>query len=76
MKQIENKAMVSKPDKGNTIVILCQDEYIQKVEEFISNNNFTTAITDITKNLRREIRNTVNDCQRVIHKSERGKYVN
>ena len=81
MKQIEknlikNKAMVSKADKGNSIVILYQDEYNQKVEEFISNNNFTIANTDITKNLQREIRNTVNDCQRVIHRSEKWKYVN
>jgi len=58
--------MTSKADKGNSIVILYQDEYNQKVEEFISNNTFTTAKTDITENLQREIRNTINDCQRVI----------
>jgi len=40
----------------------------KKVEEFISNNNFTTTNTDITKNLQTEIRNTVNDCKRVIIK--------
>jgi len=76
MKQIENKlsenkVMTSKADKGNSIVILYQDEYNQKVEEFISNNNFTAANTDITENLQREIRNTINDCQRVIQKSEK-----
>ena len=81
MKQIENKlsknkAMFSKGDKDNSIVVLYQDEYNQKVEEFISDNNFTTANTDITKNLQREIRNTINDHQRVIQKSERWKYVN
>jgi len=63
--------MTSKADKGNSIVILYQDEYNQKVEEFISNNNFTAANTDITENLQREIRNTINDCQRVIQKSEK-----
>jgi hypothetical protein len=31
-KLIENKAMVSKADKGNSIVILYQAEYNQKVE--------------------------------------------
>jgi len=51
--------MVSKADKGNSIVILYQDEYNPKVKEFMSNNNFTTTNTDITKNLQREIRNTV-----------------
>jgi len=58
--------MTSKADKGNSIVILYQDEYNQKVVEYISNNTFTTAKTDITENLQREIRNTINDCQRVI----------
>jgi len=59
-----------------TTVILYLDEYNQKVEKFISSNNFITANADITKNLQREIRNTVNECQRMIHKSERWKYVN
>jgi len=62
----ENEVMTSKADKGNSIVILYQDECNQKVEEFILNNNFTAANTDITENLQREIRNTINDSQRVI----------
>ena len=44
--------------------------------DFISNNNFKIANTDITRNLQREIRNTVNDFQSVIHRSEKWKYVN
>jgi hypothetical protein len=46
------------------------------VEEFISNNNFTIIEADITKILQKTIRSTVNDCQRIIHKDERWKYVN
>jgi len=61
----ENKAMVSKADKGNSTVNLYQDEYNQKVEGFISNNSFATANTDITKNLQREIRNTVNELSKI-----------
>jgi len=75
-KFIENKAMISKAGKGNSTVILYLDGNNQKVEKLISNNNFTTANAEITKNLQREIRNTVNECQRIIQKSERWKYVN
>lgn len=45
--------MISKADKGNSIVILYQDKYNQKMEEFISNNNFTVASSDITKKLQK-----------------------
>jgi hypothetical protein len=30
----------TKADKGNTLVILYQDDYNNKIEEFITNNNF------------------------------------
>lgn len=67
--------MVSKVDKGNSVVILYQDDYNQSIEEFISNNNFTVTETDITKNLQRLVRKTVNDCQELIHKNDRWKYI-
>ena len=45
--------MISKADKGNSIVILYQDKYNQKMEEFISSNNFTVASSDITNKLQK-----------------------
>jgi maleate cis-trans isomerase len=51
--------MVSKADKDNSVLILYQEEHNQKVEEFISNNNFTVVKTNITKKLQRTIRSTV-----------------
>jgi len=68
--------MISKADKGNSIVILYLDKYIQKVEEFISNNNFTVANSDITKKLQKITRSTINKCQKLIHKNDRWKYIN
>ena len=64
-KLLKNKAFVTKADKGNSIVILYQDDYNKKVEDFISNNNFTITNNDITKHLQREIRSTINECQSV-----------
>jgi hypothetical protein len=67
--------MISKADKINSVIILYQDEYYQKVEDFISNNNFNMVESDITKKLQRTVRSTVNECQ-TIHKDERWKYLN
>jgi len=68
--------MISQADKGTSIVILYQDTCKQKVEEFISNNNFTVANSDNTKKKLQNItRSTVNKCQKLIHKNNRWKYM-
>jgi phosphoenolpyruvate carboxylase len=36
-----NRAMTSKADKSNSIIITYKDEYHRKIMSFISNNNFT-----------------------------------
>ena len=81
MKQIKyklnkNKAIISKADKGNSTVVLYLDDYNCKVIEFVSTYNFTTPKADITKTLQKELRNTINECQNLIQKSEKWKLVN
>ena len=51
-KLTENKAMVTKSDKGNFLIILYIHEYDTKVQDFIANNNFTIEPTDPTKKYR------------------------
>jgi hypothetical protein len=63
-------------DKGNSIVITHQDDYHKKIFDFISNNNFTTVKSDLTKTFRRELRNKTNKCQLIIHKEQIWKYIN
>jgi hypothetical protein len=51
LKQVKNKlelneAIVSKADKGNSIVILYLKYYHSKVQNFINNNNFTILKKD------------------------------
>jgi hypothetical protein len=67
--------MITKADKGNSIVILYVVDYSNKVDTFISNNNFMTSKMDITNRLQRDIRTTVNECQRIIPKEEKWRYV-
>jgi len=72
----ENNAIIQKADKGNSIVVIYTDEYTQKVQEFISQDNFTTANEDITKALQKEVRDTVNECKSVIRKQDKWKFMN
>lgn len=53
MKQIvtklkQNNLIITKADKGNTIVIIHRDEYIHKVETFLEDNQFTQLHKDRT----------------------------
>jgi len=43
--------MISKADKGNSIIITYQDEYHRKVMRFTSNNNFTFFYVSLTVHL-------------------------
>jgi hypothetical protein len=71
-----NKALITKADKGNTVVITYQQDYHNKIKDLIENNNLITVNSDPTKTFQKKIRNTVNECQIVKHKDERWKYFN
>ena len=51
-----NKAIISKADKGSSIIITHQDEYHKKVTDVISSNNFTIAKNGLTKKFQMELR--------------------
>jgi hypothetical protein len=44
--------------------------------DFIYNNNFTITKNDITKKFQRDLRNSINECQQIIHKDDRWRYIN
>jgi hypothetical protein len=69
-KLLDNKAMITKADKGNSIVVVDQDAYQEKVLRFIKENNFTNLINDPTNKFQKEIREVVNDCQQLIRKKK------
>jgi hypothetical protein len=47
-KLIEKELVITKADKGKTIVILTANEYIHKVKNFIQENQFTSLNSDPT----------------------------
>ena len=72
-KPTNNGAMISKANKGNSIMITYQDEYHKQVMYFISNNNFTTVKKDLTKKFQKDLRNDINECKLIIQKTKDGK---
>jgi hypothetical protein len=64
------KAMITKADIGNSIIIIHTEEYNKKVSTFIANNKFHKTSNDITNKLQREVRNTINECQSIIAKED------
>jgi hypothetical protein len=68
--------MISKTDKGNTIVILPIQQYDMKIQNFITENHFQTINTDRTKIFQNQIRNTVNNSKTPNPQNSKWKYIN
>jgi len=68
--------MVTRADKGNTIVILPTYQYDTRLQDFIQNNDFHTKTTDPTKTFQTLIRTTIKQSPTLIAKDYRWKYIN
>lgn len=71
-----NTVIISEADKVNTIVPTYQENYHKKIHDFIANNSLTIVKSDPTKNFQRKLRNVINECQIILLKDEKWKYVN
>ena len=58
----DNNALITKADKGHTLVIIHNDTYTQKVHKFISDNNIEIIKFDPTDSYVRSLNNTINNC--------------
>jgi hypothetical protein len=72
----DNGAIVTKSDKGNSMIILYLHDYDNKVQNFIENNNFDIESTDPTKKYQAEIRKNINQCKQIIANNHKWRYVN
>ena len=70
-KLTKEKAMITKADKGNSILILYVDDNNRKGDNFISNNSFTLTTRDITNKLQRDVKTAIEACREVIPKEDR-----
>lgn len=62
----DNNVIITKADKGNTLVLLPQQEYINKIHEFIDSNNIETLADDPTKRYVRILNETINKCTNLL----------
>lgn len=58
-----NDLIVTKADKGNSIVILNKDEYINKVQDIIHSDDFIPLRSDPTTRYNTEVKNNINHCK-------------
>jgi hypothetical protein len=68
--------MITKADKGNSTIIIYENDYNTKIKDFITSNNFTQLPHDATNKLQRNIRTTINECSYIIPGNKKWKYVN
>jgi hypothetical protein len=57
-----NNAIITKADKGQSIIIIDKAAYESKILNFLNNNNFRTRYRDPTKKFQKEIRTIINSC--------------
>jgi hypothetical protein len=72
----EHNLIVTKADKGNTLVIIEQNEYHQKIKDFITQNNFTKVPNNHTNKQQKAIKAAINECKITIKQTEKWKYTN
>jgi hypothetical protein len=67
--------LIIKADKGNTPIILKNDNYNNRIESFINRNNFTKLLHEIT-NKRQNIRNCINNNKNITNPNSKWIYIN
>jgi hypothetical protein len=75
-KRAENELIITKADKGKTIVILTTEDYTPKVNNFIQENQFVLLNNDPTQNYQKAMKHTMTQCNNIIPKESKWKYIN
>jgi hypothetical protein len=73
---INNNAIITKADKGNSIVIMYHNIYEQKLLNFIACNGTTETDDNITNVFQKELRRTLNDCQLIVDNNNKWRLIN
>lgn len=60
-----NNALTVKADKGNTLVIMKRENYIEKVQDFFKNNNITPLLYNPTNRFSAKVKLTLKRCKSI-----------
>ena len=63
-------AIITKADKGKTIVIINSEEYAEKIHTFLTTNNCRTLTRDPTDKCQKHILKTMQECNLIIDKRQ------
>ena len=66
-----NNAIITKADKGNTVVVMNQSSHQEKVYKFIENNNIKKVQHDPTEKYNEEINASINRSEYVLNKASK-----
>ena len=66
--------MITRADKGNSLVILPTPHYENKIEKFLGDNNFHTVAADPTNTFQTQVRNTVKQSKTLKPNDSRWEY--
>ena len=66
-----NNALIVKADKGQTVVIIGENEYMEKSYDFINENNIEKINKDPTDEYVKDINNKINKCTKIIQDNQK-----
>ena len=72
----KNKALITKADKGSSLIIVYQNDYEQKVLEFIANSGAEIVNSNIRTKFQKDLRSTINSCKSLIDTDKKGRLIN
>lgn len=72
----DNNLVVSKADKGNTVVIMDRTEYIEKTEDFLKSGNTIKLKKDPTSKYNTHLKQALKDTNFILTKNEKNKLIN
>lgn len=75
-KLIDNEVIVVKADKGNTTVLMQKDQYIEKTEKFIVDNNIELSKKDPTVRFQNNIKAAIKNVNLIMNKTDKVKVIN
>ena len=70
-KLIDNNSIVTKADKGQTLVILTNEDYKRKINEFFINNNIVEIKSDPTDRFNSNMKSVLNKTKYIITNDEK-----
>ena len=72
----DNEAIITRADKGNTLVIISTKQYESTITDFIEAHDFHTTTKDPTNSFQAQIRKTINNSKTLIPSETKWKHVN